>query len=141
MPKSGSPCISPRVSKQVSEAFQLACRRRQEKAALAEAKEMAGQLETNIEEGDIYQLPGEEDEDEGGAPDLPSVLRRIREVARVLDNFKVLRDAKRSRSEYLDQVNSMQTIRRPCMHCRNQLAHLHIIRVNFAGRSPTVLTA
>ena len=65
---------------------------------------MAGQLQTNIEEGDIYQLPGEGDEEEGGAPDLPSILRRIREVARVLDNFKVLRDAKRSRSEYLDQV-------------------------------------
>lgn len=66
---------------------------------------MAGGLETNIEEGDIYQLPGEGDEEEGGALDLPSVLRRIREVARVLDNFKALRDLKRSRSEYTDQVN------------------------------------
>ena len=94
-----------RVSQQDPQGMHPICRKRQEKAALEEAKEMAGQLETNIEEGDIYQLPGEEDEEEGAALDLPSVLRRIREVARVLDNFKVLRDAKRSRSEYLDQVS------------------------------------
>lgn len=83
-------------------------RRRQEAAAFAEAKEMAAGLETNIEEGDIYQLPREGEEDEaGGVPDLPAILRRIREVARVLDNFKTLRDPTRSRSEYLDQVRTI----------------------------------
>lgn len=81
------------------------CRKRQEAEAQAEALEMATGLKTNIEEGDIYQLPEEGEEEEGTAPDLPAVLRRIREVARVLDNFKLLRDASRSRSEYLDQVH------------------------------------
>ena len=84
--------------------FKHCDRKRQEAAAAAEALEMAGGLETNVEEGDIYQLPGEGDEEQGGAPDLPAILRRIREVARVLDDFKTLRDAKRSRSEYTEQV-------------------------------------
>lgn len=66
---------------------------------------MAGALTTNIDPGDIYQLP--EDDEEGGPPDLPGILRRIREVARVLDNFKLLRDAKRPRSDYLEQVSSL----------------------------------
>jgi len=66
---------------------------------------MAGGLDTNIEDDDRYQLPKEGDEEAGGAPDLPGILRRIREVARVLDSFKALRDSKRSRTEYLDQVS------------------------------------
>lgn len=82
-------------------------RKRREAAAAAEAKEMAGGLQTNIEEGDIYQLPVDEEGQEG-APDLPGILRRIQEVARVLDNFKLLRDATRSRSEYLEQASDAQ---------------------------------
>ena len=51
-------------------------------AATAEAADMAGGLDTNMEEGDRYQLPQGDEEGEGGAPDLPGVLRQIREVAR-----------------------------------------------------------
>lgn len=77
-------------------------REQREAAAKAEAKEMAAALKTNIEEQDKYQL-AEEGEDEGPL-DLSATQRRIREVARVLDNFKALRNPERSRKEYLEQV-------------------------------------
>ena len=38
--------------------------------------------------------------------DLNTVLRRMKEVARVLENFQSLREPGRSRSEYMDQVAS-----------------------------------
>ena len=82
----------------------IACRKRQQAAASAEAEHMVQGLETNIEEGDRFQLPGKGEEEEGGPPDLPATLRRIREVARVLDSFKALRDPSRSRADYLEQV-------------------------------------
>ena len=69
---------------------------------------------TNIDEADRYQLPEEDEEPEGGVPDLPGILRRIKEVARVLDNFKDLRDSKRSRSEYMEQVSGLHTSANCC---------------------------
>ena len=77
-------------------------------AAKAEAQDMASAL-INIDEADRYQLPEEDEEVKGGVPDLPGILRRIKEVARVLDNFKDLRDSKRSRSEYMEQVSGLHT--------------------------------
>ena len=100
------PCLHGSESLVNAERFNsafIACRKRQQAAAAAEAEHMVQGLETNIEEGDRFQLPGE-GEEEGGPPDLPATLRRIREVARVLDNFKALREPKRSRADYLDQV-------------------------------------
>ena len=40
-----------------------------------------------------------------GGQDLSSVLRRMKEIARVLEQFQDLREAGRSRSEYMDQVD------------------------------------
>lgn len=64
----------------------------------------------------MYQLPeggDSEDEPEGGlgaqAVDLSAVKRRIAEVARVLDNFKALRDPAQDRSDYVAQL------RKDCM--------------------------
>lgn len=64
----------------------------------------------------MYELPeGEDSEEEpqGGfgaqAVDLPAVKRRIAEVARVLDNFKALRDPARDRGDYIAQL------RKDCM--------------------------
>ena len=39
-----------------------------------------------------------------GPADPGSVLRRIKDVARVLDNFAQLREKGRARSEYMEQV-------------------------------------
>lgn len=67
-----------------------------------------------MQEG-MYQLPDADSEersmeDRGVQPvDLPTVKRRIADVARVLDNFKALRDPARSRSEYVEQL------RKDCM--------------------------
>lgn len=67
---------------------------------------MAGSLAVNLEDTDKYELPEENEEDEGGVPDLPGILRRIKDVARVLDNFKELRSPTRPRSDYMEQVNT-----------------------------------
>ena len=64
---------------------------------------MADALETNIEIEDVFRLP-EAHEEETGVPSLPAVQRRIREVARVLNSFKALRDPERSRKDYMEQV-------------------------------------
>lgn len=64
---------------------------------------MADALETNVEAEDVYRLP-EAEEEAAGVMNLNAVQRRIREVARVLDNFKALRDPGRPRKEYIEQV-------------------------------------
>ncbi|KAK9820619.1 hypothetical protein WJX72_012348 [[Myrmecia] bisecta] len=79
-------------------------RAKQEKAAAAEAQTMAD-METNIEDGERYVLPsGHEIEAAGFAPDLAAVKLRIKEVSRVLENFKVLRDPEKPRSQYMAQL-------------------------------------
>lgn len=78
----------------------------------------AGALQTNLQESEEeplqperYALPSaEEAAEEEGTPDLPATLRRIKEVARVLDRFKELRDPGRSRSEYTEQVGAVPII-------------------------------
>lgn len=64
----------------------------------------------------MYELPDGGSSDDGGegglmgqAVDLPAVKRRIGEVARVLDNFKALRDPARDRGDYVAQL------RKDCM--------------------------
>ncbi len=50
-----------------------------------------------------------------GGQDLSSVLRRMKEIARVLEQFQDLREAGRSRSEYMEQVGhpSAQPLSKP----------------------------
>ncbi len=81
-------------------------RARREREAEAEGREMgAGDIQTNIQqeiEAGPSILPGADEE--AGPLDLSAVLRRIKEVARVLDKFQDLREEGRSRSEYMEQV-------------------------------------
>ncbi|EIE25531.1 NOL1/NOP2/sun family putative RNA met [Coccomyxa subellipsoidea C-169] len=65
----------------------------------------AGDIQTNIQqeiEAGPSILPGADEE--AGPLDLSAVLRRIKEVARVLDKFQDLREEGRSRSEYMEQL-------------------------------------
>ena len=82
---------------------------------------MAESLAVNIEDSDRYQLPAEGEDQEGGVPDLPGILRRIKEVARVLDNFKDLRDPARPRSDYMEQVQMTFYVWVSC--------NVHLVRV------------
>ena len=84
----------------------------------AEAKAEQQAIQTHLK-----GLPeGEEGEDEPPGPsllpaadaagadqglqDLSTVLRRMKEIARVLESFQQLREAGRSRAEYMEQVLS-----------------------------------
>ena len=50
-------------------------------------------------------LPGVDGRDEAmEGQDLNAVLRRMKEIARVLEHFQQLREPGRSRSEYMEQV-------------------------------------
>jgi hypothetical protein len=65
----------------------------------------AEQAELQVQEYEAYELPtGEELEREAAAPTLAAVRRRIQDVARVLTNFKQLRQPGRSRQEYMDRL-------------------------------------
>ena len=63
-------------------------------------------METNIQDVEVITLPsGQQIESEMLAmPDLAMVKRRVRDVVRVLDDFKRLREPGRSRQEYIDQL-------------------------------------
>ncbi len=51
-------------------------------------------------------LPGADGRDEAlEGQDLNAVLRRMKEIARVLEHFQQLREPGRSRSEYMEQVS------------------------------------
>ena len=75
-------------------------RRAKEKADAA-----AEQLETNIQEEDVYELESE-DEDPDAPPNLEHVQARIQEVVRVLGDFKNRREAGRSRGEYVERLTA-----------------------------------
>ncbi len=80
----------------------------------------AGALQTNLRAGgedlepERYALPSAEEAAEEGTLDLTATLRRIKEVARVLDRFKELRDPGRSRSDYLEQVGPCSSLHNAC---------------------------
>lgn len=87
----------------------MCCRARREREAEAEGGERgAGDMQTNIQE-DFEPgrsiLPSAEEE--AGPLDLSAVLRRIKEVARVLDKFQDLREEGRSRLEYMEQAGTL----------------------------------
>ena len=75
-------------------------RLRKEKADAA-----AEQLETNIQEEDVYELE-ESDDDPDAPPNLEHVQARIQEVVRVLGDFKARREAGRSRGEYVERLTA-----------------------------------
>ncbi|WCJ33124.1 Ribosomal RNA small subunit methyltransferase F [Euphorbia peplus] len=68
-------------------------------------KEMKDDIQVNIGE-DEFRLPTKEElEDEKrGLPDLPNLQRRIREIVRVLSNFKDLKQEGIGRKDYVEQL-------------------------------------
>ena len=63
-------------------------------------------METNIQDVQLVTLPsGQQIESESLAiPDLAMVQRRVKDVVRVLDDFKRLREPGRSRQDYVQQL-------------------------------------
>ena len=65
----------------------------------------AEQLETNIQDEDVYELEGT-DSDDDAPPNLEHVQSRIQEVVRVLGDFKQRREPGRSRGEYVERLTA-----------------------------------
>jgi len=86
----------------------LGRRAREQRAAAAETRETA-ELQTNIVAPELGLLPAPDADGSADALDLAAVLRRVKDVVRVLENFRQLRDPARTRAEYMDQVG----VRRP----------------------------
>ena len=81
------------------------CRARAEKAAAAETRD-AAEMQTNMVAPELGLLPAPDADASADGLDLAAVLRRVKDVVRVLENFKQLRDPARSRAEYVDQVRT-----------------------------------
>lgn len=67
----------------------------------ADAKAETTAMETNMTAGEVAEIPEGE---EGGAPDMSLVQRRVHELVRVLSKFKELRDPTMSRQDYLERL-------------------------------------
>ncbi|ABO94821.1 predicted protein, partial [Ostreococcus lucimarinus CCE9901] len=78
-----------------------------EDARRAKAQEdaRAEQLETNIQDDDVYQLPDSDEEDDG-IPDLSAIQMRIQEIVRVLKDFKNRRESGKSRNDYVERLTA-----------------------------------
>lgn len=84
--------------------------RRKQRGTASEAEIREGAaLQTNILAPELGLLPAADADGSADALDLAAVLRRVKEIVRVLENFKSLRDPERSRSEYMDQVGLYPT--------------------------------
>jgi len=79
---------------------------RKEDARRAKEQEdaRAEQLETNIQDDDVYQLPDSDADDDDGVPDLSAIQMRIQEIVRVLKDFKSRRESGKSRADYIDRL-------------------------------------
>ncbi|XP_010438728.1 PREDICTED: 25S rRNA (cytosine-C(5))-methyltransferase nop2-like isoform X3 [Camelina sativa] len=74
-----------------------------------EEKDAKDEFTMNIkEQPDEFQLPTKKEleAEARGAPDLPSLQIRIREIVRVLSNFKDLRPDGAKRTDYVDQLKA-----------------------------------
>ena len=78
-----------------------------EDARRAKAQEdaRAEQLETNIQDDDVYQLPDSDEEDDG-IPDLSAIQMRIQEIVRGLKDFKNRRESGKSRNDYVERLTA-----------------------------------
>ncbi|KAI9299950.1 NOL1/NOP2/sun family-domain-containing protein [Cunninghamella echinulata] len=74
--------------------------------AMAEAELMDATLQTNIadKEGERYVLPDEGEDEEQLTANISVVNERIKEIINVLNDFKNLRDPKKSRQDYVDRL-------------------------------------
>eukprot|EP00897_Mesotaenium_endlicherianum_P007736 jgi/Mesen1/6991/ME000365S06128 len=97
-------------SDESDEELEVEKKARQLDAAKAqEEADAQAELQTNIQEDqEGFRLPtAEEQEEEAqGPPNLPHIQRRLKEVVRVLSNFKKLREEGVSRAEYVKQLTS-----------------------------------
>ncbi|ORX44011.1 NOL1/NOP2/sun family putative RNA met [Hesseltinella vesiculosa] len=80
--------------------------RRAKQEALAEAELKDAALQTNIagEDGERFELPDEEANEDELLGDITKVNHRIKEIVNVLNDFKNLRQPDRSRQDYVDRL-------------------------------------
>ena len=89
-------------------AFERRAKKASERAEREAAEAEAEALETNLQASERFTLPsGQEVEAEGqAAPDMAFVQQRIREVIRVLQNFRELREDGVPRAKYMERLRA-----------------------------------